>query len=665
MKLFCSLSMLIGLLFHSVTVLFAQSNQDTIHLSTIQVEGTKKSRNSNENKTEIDSLVLAKSIMIRLSELLAQNTPLFIKEYGRGAMATASFRGTAPSHTQVTWNGLELNSPMLGMVDFSQIPVYFTDEVKLLHGAASLSESSGSLGGTILLENKADWNNRLSGKLLSGFGSYRTFDEYFQLSKGNRKIQSKIAFFYNSSANDFPFINKLNATLDPISGNYLYLNDKNRNASYLNYGLLQELYVQAGANQTFSFRIWLQHNQRSIPQLLTNESDPTANVNQQGERSLRAVADWKLFGYKSKFSLKSSVNIQKSAYLLENKVNGAPNQVVIDASAKFLSFVNKLNHRIQLNPWMVLNSGLEVHLDKVISENNLQSAQISGYQVLKLRNTLFTELETKFGAHWNADILFRETMIEWKHESLAPLIRLSYHPNKDKPLFLNGSVSRNSHPPSLNDLYFIPGGNPMLKSESSTQFDIGSTNDISIGNSRIHTGISLFYSKIYNWIIWLPTFQGFWEPTNIDNVISQGLEANTGFNFLFKGVRCSFNGNYALTGTVNGTNTSPSYGKQLTYIPKNSANLNLHFNYSHYYFDWMWNYYSKRYTTTANSEETYSDYLYPYFMNNLQLGSSFSIGTIKYVLECKVLNIFNEAYRTVLQRPMPGRNYQIVLRYDF
>jgi iron complex outermembrane receptor protein len=33
--------------------------------------------------------------------------------------------------------------------------------------------------------------------------------------------------------------------------------------------------------------------------------------------------------------------------------------------------------------------------------------------------------------------------------------------------------------------------------------------------------------------------------------------------------------------------------------------------------------------------------------------------------ECKVLNIFNEDYRTVLQRPMPGRNYQFVLYYDF
>ncbi len=53
-------------------------------------------------------------------------------------MATASFRGTAPSHTQVSWNGISISSPMLGMVDFSLIPVYIIDDLTLKHGAASL-----------------------------------------------------------------------------------------------------------------------------------------------------------------------------------------------------------------------------------------------------------------------------------------------------------------------------------------------------------------------------------------------------------------------------------------------------------------------------------------------------------------------------------------------
>ena len=54
---------------------------------------------------------------------------------------------------------------MLGMVDFSLIPVYFTDEVMVLHGSSSMTESAGALGGTIRLDNRANWGNTYPGKL--------------------------------------------------------------------------------------------------------------------------------------------------------------------------------------------------------------------------------------------------------------------------------------------------------------------------------------------------------------------------------------------------------------------------------------------------------------------------------------------------------------------
>ena len=52
----------------------------------------------------------------------------------RATLSTVAFRGTGPSHTQVVWNGMRINSPMLGMTDFSMIPSYFVDDAQLLHG---------------------------------------------------------------------------------------------------------------------------------------------------------------------------------------------------------------------------------------------------------------------------------------------------------------------------------------------------------------------------------------------------------------------------------------------------------------------------------------------------------------------------------------------------
>ena len=91
----------------------------TIDIEEISVSTRRKLSEIGVTKTVLDTVALQQNIVHSLAEVLAQNTPIFIKSYGRGAVATASFRGTSPSHTQVLWNGMKLNSPMLGMVDFS------------------------------------------------------------------------------------------------------------------------------------------------------------------------------------------------------------------------------------------------------------------------------------------------------------------------------------------------------------------------------------------------------------------------------------------------------------------------------------------------------------------------------------------------------------------
>ncbi len=643
----------------------AQTIKDTLMLKSILIEGKKNSRNFNETRTEIDTIALLNSGTVRLSELISQNTSIFIKEYGRGAMATASFRGTAPSHTKVTWNGLELNSPMLGMVDFSLIPVFFADEVNLLHGASSLTSSSGALGGTIQLENSVNWNNIFSGKLLSGFGSYHTFDEYLRLNAGNRKIQSKSSIFYNSSSNDFQYLNKLNATLDPVNGNYIYQTERNRNADFLNYGLLQEIYLQIKPNQTLSLKTWLQHNDRSLPQLLTNESGLAANSNRQSENSLRAVAEWKHFGPQSRLSVNSSINLQNSGYVLENSVSGSANQVVIDSYSQIRSFFNRADYKYQLNGFLTLVSGFEANIHQVNSENRKAVSSNSGYKKSRTENSVYSELEARINSHLRSVLLLRETLINLTHQALLPLFRISYQPNTEKQVIFSGSIAGNNHTPTLNDLYFIPGGNPNLRPEKGVQSEFGSTSEFSVGQIQFKTGISAFYSGINDWIIWLPTYQGYWEPLNIEKVVSKGVEANVGANGAFGSVRYFLKGNYAFTSTINRAADSYSFGKQLPYIPKNSANINAHIVYSRFSFDWMWSYYSKRFTTSVNSQETSTDYMYPYFMNNLQLALTLPVGSKRLIAECKVLNIFNEDYRTVLQRPMPGRNFQILLHYEF
>ena len=94
-------------------------------------------------QTKFDSVMLKENIALSMADVLTFNSSIFVKSYGRATLSTVAFRGTSPSHTQVTWNGMRINNPMLGMTDFSMIPSYFIDDASLLHGTSSVNETGG------------------------------------------------------------------------------------------------------------------------------------------------------------------------------------------------------------------------------------------------------------------------------------------------------------------------------------------------------------------------------------------------------------------------------------------------------------------------------------------------------------------------------------------
>jgi len=52
-------------------------------------------------------------------------------------------------------------------------------------------------------------------------------------------------------------------------------------------------------------------------------------------------------------------------------------------------------------------------------------------------------------------------------------------------------------------------------------------------------------------------------------------------------------------------------------------------------------------------------------MNQVRFGKAISINRLKVDAGLMVYNLFNEEYRSVLQRPMPGRNYLFMMRLSW
>ncbi len=100
---------------------------------------------------KIDSVTMEQFRFRNITDLLSLNTPIIIKNYGPGQLATVAFRGTSANHTAVLWNGLNINLPTLGQTDFSTIPVAGFDQLSVQYGSSASVVGTDAVGGSILL----------------------------------------------------------------------------------------------------------------------------------------------------------------------------------------------------------------------------------------------------------------------------------------------------------------------------------------------------------------------------------------------------------------------------------------------------------------------------------------------------------------------------------
>ncbi len=654
----------------------AQGIRDSVfRIQEVSVEAERifKKENAGMKELRMDSSVLIAKINGSISDVLAENSSVFIKDYGRGALATASFRGTAPAHTQVTWNGLRINSPMLGMVDFSLIPVYVVDEINLQHGAASVSALTGGLGGHILINTKADWKNRFSGRYYQGIGSFSSFDEFLQLNFGNSSIQSKTRLYHNYSENDYNFRNK------SIPG---YPIEKNRNADFQKYGFTQELYFKSSDKNIISAKLWYQDAYRSIPTVLSNQSSDSASFryNRQDDNTLKAVIESRYYGTRYKSSFRTGTDVQQLDYRMRTKINGMDDQFPVNSGSNMFSWYNYYSgiYSFDDNFSIRFNANFNHH-----NISTLDTATQNGYDRINNEFSLFS------GAYWSINEKFNLSLQlrkDWARIYDSPIIYslgISYKPLSDEELIMKAGISRNYHHPTLNDMYWQPGGNPDLLPEKGHTMESGIHYVKELGALKFDNQLTAYYSAIRNWILWLPGSRGYWEPINLWEVRSYGLENHIRLEFSTGETRFQLHGNYALTRSQNYGNPvadgDVSAKKQLPFIPVHSGNIFFSVERKGYYLNYQHNSYSRRYVLSSNRvgmQDNSEDLglsadqnpmlsLYPYYLNHIAAGKTISFKKFIAGIEIKVNNIFNEEYRSVLQRFMPGRNYTLLLKLDF
>ena len=647
----------------------------TFSIPEVTVYGHRPMKEIGAQLTKFDSLALKENIALSMADILTFNSSIFVKSYGRATLSTVSFRGTSPSHTQVSWNGMKINNPMLGMTDFSTIPSYFIDDASLLHGTSSVNETGGSLGGSVKLSTKPAQAKGFGLQYIQGIGSFKTFDEFLRLTYGSEHWQTSTRVVYSSSPNDYKFRNhdkKVNVYDDDMNiiAQY-YPIERNRSGAFKDFHFLQEVYYNTNAGDRFGLNAWYINSNRELAMLTVDHGDDTDFENRQREETLRSVITWDHWRDKWKLTAKAGYIHTWVAYDYKRDLGNGIMAHMTRSRSNVNTFYGLVESDYYVSDKWLFTTNMAAHQHFVESRDKNIIQQDGNKAIVGYRKAR-VELTGSVSAKWRPtdrlglSAVLREEMFGNEWAPIIPALFFDGVISEKGNIVAKASVSRNFRFPTLNDLYFLPGGNPNLRKESGWTYDAGLS--FAIGKEGVYAlsgSSNWFESFIKDWIIWLPTTKGFFSPDNIKDVHAYGIELKGNLDVaLTKYWKLGLNGNASWTPSINkGEPRSPadqSIGKQLPYVPEYSSSVTGRLTWRSWSFLYKWCYYSERYTMSSN-DISLTGKLPQYFMSNVTLEKGLSYKWAELSLKAAVNNLFNEEYLSVLSRPMPGINFEIFI----
>ncbi len=632
----------ITLIFTGMGLLSANQSRaqlpDTLELNIFEYQEYQANPLPGVKISRIDSQAIDEQSHQNLGHLLTTQTPVFVKSYGLSGLSTPSFRGTGASHTQVAWNGIPVNSPMNGLSDLNLYPVALMEGLSLTHGGGGMASRPGGLGGRINLKNRTKWSKGINAGLRQTLGSFGNQQTFGELGIGNEKWQSQSKVYYRLADNDYPYTNLAKAD-EP--------REKEDNAAFSQYGVMQDLYFKPSQKDYLSANVWFQVTDRELP----TPVNVSERNQEQFDQHLRSVAKWRHYWQDGGLKLKSG--------FLQQDLQFRDPSVDIVSNHQSWSSLNEISIRQKIGTVGLLNSGITY---------DHHWAESDGYANIKNQSQI-----SWYGRyqHHFSDALeaFGRIQQEWINGGRAPILPtmgITFKPLLKNRLALHAKINRNYKVPSLNDLYWENGGNPDLKPESGWNQEIGTSYHLEPGSAllnqlRIEGTV---YRGLYdNWILWVPNKTGNWEAENIQRVLTRGIETNIESKWDLGSFGFSLDGQYSYTQSKNlkGTqNLDASKGKQLIYVPFHQANVNTTLHWNGYRLSYQYEYTGKRYVSRDHGKSLTS-----YMLSHAGVSKGFKVGRFGIDCQMRIENLLDTYYESMAWRPMPGRSFHLKINLTY
>jgi len=621
------------------TVLFSQVDvNDSIHnLPEFELKETRLNDFSTALKVNpIDSVILKQNSLSSLSDILVSQSPIFVKTYGQGGLATLSFRGTTANHTGIFWNGFSIEPPNIGMTDLSLIPIAFFESVEIQHGGSSSLFGSGNIGGSIHLENNYHFDSKNKYNFSVSSGSFGSYSGKMKVLLSGVKWASSSGIFVRKMKNDFTYKN--------LYGE----NEKQKNAELFQYGIFQEYSRKIKKNQLFTVSAWFQFSDREIPKTIT--SRPTNAY--QIDRAFRSTAQWKKFINNGSITARAAYFDEYLHYVDKTENTETIN---IDSKIKMKTFVSEFDYKKSFFEILNMNAGISFESKTGDSENYHGSKNRKEAAIFLLSVVNFSEIQ------WLAALNIRQEFIEGYDVPFTP--SLGFEGKIWKNISGRINISRNFRVPTLNDRFWIPGGNENLKPENSWNEEAGLSFNFKSKNKQHFSEFSItaYNSMINDLIMWIPK-DNFWSVNNVQKVWSRGIEFQGKTILKIKKIEFNISEAYTYSKSTNRKKldgNDETYQKQLIYTPLHNFSVRFQVFYNKWSISYSQNYVGKAFTSRDNLHEIPS-----YSIANFNLNKSFEFGGKLMNFQFNIDNIFDKDYQVIEYRPMSGRSFGITLNLE-
>jgi vitamin B12 transporter len=606
----------------------AISQLDTVRLKEVTIQSERNELfMTGKSTVELDSSIIRSATGLTLAELLSTYSSLFVKSYGGGSSAVLSSRGTEARHNAVLWNGFNLNTPGLGLTDISLVPASVSDRIDIIRGGSSPVNGNASVGSTIRLSRpEPKFFNHHSVGISAEAGSFSSSHLEAVAGLSNSVLSTATTVFHDRSNNNFPYVN-LAYRDKPVQ--------KLQHAAVNNYGLIHYSDFKSGEKSVISASAWYQVTEREIPPMMTDPS----SLAEQRDSILRVHA-----GYKTTFR-NSSLRIN-AAHFREDMQYDDPEFLIHKKYSLYNSFADA-EYRWYGNSKLIISAG---------AQGNFAQAAFEEYQEEKERNVIsgYTAIIWQPLYNWKLNFNLRSEFTNRNEPPVCPSLGIEGGIYRNAVSLLL-HAGRHYSIPSMNDLYWNPGGNVDLLPEDAWSVEGGFA--FFKNHKKLPSVIiTAFHSTVDNWIRWIPVSGGIYVPHNITKVKTQGAEVNTNYSATVSSWTFKYNISYSwslseivTTGEKNAIDTQ---GKQLMYAPEHMASLLISALRKRIGLDITYHYTGRRFTTSDNLRS-----LEPFHLTGLRVSYKPKLKKSNYDLTAymKVSNLFDESYQVLEWRPSPGR----------